>query len=205
MGVVAFGLSFSTAAGAAQPNANTSVTSAYTCVDASGRKLTSDRLIAACMDREQRQIFSNGTVRVIPPSATLKERLEREAQERQAQERKREEERQRSALRAMLARYPDREALEAARLEELKVPQLHIKAAQDKLDQLAKDRKAIDQELEFYAKNPDQVPQALRRKIDAHDAAVQSQRMDIANYNSEAARINQRFDQEAKRLTPLWH
>ena len=47
----------------------------FTCVDAQGRRITSDRPIAACMDREQRELSSSGSVkRVIPPEPTAEER-----------------------------------------------------------------------------------------------------------------------------------
>ena len=35
----------------------------YTCVDAYGRRITSDRPIPECMDREQRQLSSSGVSR----------------------------------------------------------------------------------------------------------------------------------------------
>ena len=35
----------------------------YTCVDAKGRKITSDRPIADCIDREQVELNPSGTVR----------------------------------------------------------------------------------------------------------------------------------------------
>ena len=57
----------------------------YTCVDAQGRRLTSDRPIRACIDREQKVLNPSGTVRrVMPPSLTAAERAAAEARERQA-------------------------------------------------------------------------------------------------------------------------
>ena len=47
----------------------------YTCIDAHGRRLTSDRPIPACIDREQRELNRDGTVRrIIPPTLTATER-----------------------------------------------------------------------------------------------------------------------------------
>lgn len=204
MGLLALGPTCAIDAQAQANKASSAGSSAYSCTDASGRKLTSDRVIAACMDREQRQILSNGAVRIIAPKATLQEKAAQEAAARAAQERQREAARERLELRALLARYPDRAALDAARAEALKSPQSQIKMAQERLEQLAQSRKGIDQELEFYAKNPDNMPQTLRRKIDMHDSAVSAQRLDITNYSAEAVRINQRFDQEALRLIALW-
>jgi Domain of unknown function (DUF4124) len=55
----------------------------YTCVDASGKKLTSDRPIVECNAREQRVLNGDGSVRrILPPTMTADERSEAEARER---------------------------------------------------------------------------------------------------------------------------
>ena len=54
----------------------------YTCVDAKGRKITSDRPIAECMDRAQQEISPTGTVRrVLLPPPTKQERAALEEKE----------------------------------------------------------------------------------------------------------------------------
>ena len=55
----------------------------YTCIDAKGRRITADRPIPECIDREQRELGSSGTVRrVVPPSYTAEERARIAAQRR---------------------------------------------------------------------------------------------------------------------------
>ena len=47
----------------------------YSCIDAKGRRITSDRPIVECLDREQELRGKTGTVReVLPPSYTREER-----------------------------------------------------------------------------------------------------------------------------------
>src|SRR5688572_9269158 len=59
----------------------------FTCVDAKGRRLTSDRPIVECIDREQREITPSGTVkRKIGPSLTAEERAAEEEKQRLAVE-----------------------------------------------------------------------------------------------------------------------
>ncbi len=59
----------------------------YSCVDGKGRKITSDRPIAECMDRAQNEMSSQGTVkRVIAPSLTAAERAAAEEKEKAAAE-----------------------------------------------------------------------------------------------------------------------
>ena len=81
----------------------------YTCVDAKGRKLTADRPIADCIDREQKVLNPSGTVKAkVGPSLTAQERAEQE------QKTKREAEEQAKAAdekrrnRALLSRYPNK-------------------------------------------------------------------------------------------------
>ena len=60
----------------------TPVAGIYTCVDARGRKLTSDRPIPECNDREQKVLNPSGTVKSkLGPTLTAQERSEVEAKE----------------------------------------------------------------------------------------------------------------------------
>src|SRR3990167_9160644 len=57
----------------------------YTCIDANGKRLTSDRPIVECSTREQRLLNPDGSVKcIVPPTLTADERAEQEARERQA-------------------------------------------------------------------------------------------------------------------------
>ena len=51
----------------------------YTCTDAKGRKLTADRPIAECTDREQKILNPSGTVKAkVGPSLTAQEKADLE-------------------------------------------------------------------------------------------------------------------------------
>ena len=55
----------------------------YTCVDAHGKRITSDRPILECLDREQKELNPTGTVRrIVPPSLTASERAVQEERDR---------------------------------------------------------------------------------------------------------------------------
>ena len=70
---------------AAQPQGASG--SIYTCVDRNGRRLTADRPIPECLDREQRELSPSGTTRrQIGPSLTEIERAAQEAQRRKDEE-----------------------------------------------------------------------------------------------------------------------
>ena len=177
----------------------------YTCVDAQGRRLTSDRPILACLDREQRELNSSGsTRRILPPTLTAAEREAREARERDAAI---ERQRAQNMIRrdqALLTRYPDKATHDAGRKEALAQTQIVVDAAQQRIAELALERKALDDEMEFYRKNPSNAPAKVRRGIEENAESVEAQRRAIAGQQEERNRINARFDIEAERLRALW-
>jgi len=177
----------------------------YTCTDAQGRYLTADRPIMACNDREQRVLDSSGTVhRVIPPQMTGPQRAQYEAAQRQAEL---ERQRARDAVRrdqVLLIRYPHQEAHDQARAAALEQSQTVIDAANAQLATLTKERRALDEEMQFYEKDPSRAPAALRRKISDNTQSMEIQRQAIASQQAERTRINERFDAELATLRKLW-
>ena len=96
----------------------------YTCTTVTGRKITADRPIPECMDREQRELqTTTGRVNIVKPKQTEAERwAEREAQRQTERERELALQQQRRDQQ-LLARYPDDAALEEKRsymLDEMK-------------------------------------------------------------------------------------
>ncbi len=177
----------------------------YSCVDAHGRRLTSDRPILSCIDREQRELNRSGsTRRVIPPTLSA---TEREARARQEREAELAQQRARDAIsrdQALVTRYPDKAAHEAGRREALAQTQAVTQVAQQRLVELATERKTLDEEMEFYRKDPSKAPVKLRRDIEHNTQSVAEQRRAIAAQQGERDRINARFDEEARRLQALW-
>lgn len=189
----------------AQRSGGGAVGGIFTCVDSQGRRLTSDRPIAECTDREQKELSTSGTVRrTIPPSLTapelaLKEERERKAAEeakRQAEEKRRE--------RAMLARYPNQAAHDAERARALNAVQEVIYAGHRRTADLQDQHKKLMVEAEFYAKDPSKMPQKLRRELEENSRNIEAQQRFLANQEEEKGRVNKRFDLELARLKELW-
>lgn len=177
----------------------------YTCVDAKGRKRTSDRPIAECMDREQKVLNPSGTVRtIIAPPLTEPERAAQEAkQRREAEERARQRETKRRE-RTLLMRYPDRAAHDKARAEALAQVETGRQTAVGRVKELERQRKQLDTELEFYANDPSRVPASLKRSMEENEQNREKQEHFIAEQDTEVQRVNERFDEELGRLRPLW-
>ncbi len=177
----------------------------YTCVDAKGRKLTADRPIVECIDREQKILNPSGTVRArVGPNLTAKEQADIEAKERrEAEERNRTaEERRRD--RALLTRYPSKAVHDQERVDALAQINVVVRAASNRLDELAKQRRSIDEEMEFYKKDPTKAPAYVRRQLDENTQSQAVQRRFIGEQEAEAKRVNERFDDELVRLRQLW-
>jgi hypothetical protein len=176
----------------------------YTCVDAKGRKLTSDRPIHECIDREQRELSGSGTVRrTLPPTPTAHEKALIEERERKAADEKQRLTDERRAARALVGRYPNRASHDAERVKALRAQQEVIITGQKRIEELNEQRKLLAVETEFY-KDPGQWPSMLKRQFDENAQQLASQQRFIASQEEEKARINARYDEELARLRPLW-
>ena len=201
---VAVGLSAATAL-QAWAQASPVIPGVYTCVDAKGRKLTADRPIPECTDREQKVLNPSGTVKAkVGPNLTAAERTELELKEkREIEERTRVIDEKRRD-RALLTRYPNRAVHDQERAQALVQIGVVIQAAKTRLDELIKQRGAIDQEMEFYQKDPATVPAYLRRQHEENSQSQAVQRRFIGEQDGEIKRVNSRFDDELVRLRQLW-
>jgi serine phosphatase RsbU (regulator of sigma subunit) len=177
----------------------------YTCVDAKGRKITADRPIPECTDREQKLLNPSGTVKTkVGPTLTAQERADQEAKEkRDAEERNRTADEKRRD-RALLIRYPNKAVHDQERQEALIQIGVVIQAAQRRVDELGKQRVAIDEEMEFYKKDPSKAPAYVRRQLEENTNSQQVQRRFISEQEAEIKRVNARFDEELVRLRQLW-
>jgi Domain of unknown function (DUF4124) len=177
----------------------------YTCVDANGRKLTSDRPIPACIDREQKILNPSGTVRGnMAPALTPQEIAAQEQKEKLlAQERNRKDEEKRRD-RALLVRYPNRTAHDEERAEALKQIEVVKAAASNRVIELKRQRSLLDEEMEFYKKDPTKAPARLRRQVDELAESLVVQTRFITDQDGEIKRVSARFDEELVRLKLLW-
>ena len=177
----------------------------YSCVDSKGRRITSDRPIVDCLDREQRELNNSGVVkRVLPPSYTADERARLDAQKKveDAERARLAEEKRRD--RALLIRYPNQAVHDKERVEALAQIDDVIGAVKKRGDELVKQRRDIDIELEFYQNDVTKAPSWLKRKIEDNAEQIQIQTRFLSDQGKEKQRINARFDEELAKLKTLW-
>ena len=179
----------------------------YTCVDAKGRRLTADRPIVECLDREQTELSSGGLPRrKIAPMATAAERVAEEEKARVLEEERIRVNEEKKRERALVNRYPNRGVHDKERAEALALALVDsvTGAAQRRTKELLLQRKFLEGELEFYQSNPSRMPTKLRRQVDEVEAQLAAQQRFLADQDVEKVRVNARFDEELSRLTVLW-
>jgi phage-related minor tail protein len=175
----------------------------YTCIDANGRKITSDRPIVECLDRPQDLRNSDGSVRArVPPSLTAEERAV--AEDRQRRQRAIDAARKDAVRhdRNLLNRYPDEAAHQRAREAALEPLNQALKSADHRLVELQRERKLLEAEAEFYSGR--ELPRKLKSRFDDNQTSIVAQQGATANHLAESDRINARYDEELARLRRLW-
>lgn len=177
----------------------------YSCVDGKGRKLTSDRPIADCVDREQRVLNPSGTVKgKVGPTLSAQERAQVEAREKLAQDDRAKKDEEKRRDRALLMRYPERAIHDGERAEALQQIDVVKAAANNRVLELKKQKTLIDDEMEFYKKDPAKAPPGIKRQIEENRKSIDVQHRFIADQDAEISRVNARFDEELARLKALW-
>ena len=182
-----------------------SVNGIYTCVDAKGKRWTSDRYIPECSEREQKLMNSSGTVRaIVPPTLTAKEREAQEQLDKKAAEEAQRRGEERRVQRALLSRYPNKASHDIDRAKAVRSVEESAQAARHNIEELRKQRADLATESEFYRKDPSKMPSKLKRQIEENENSVAAQQRFVANQDEEKKRVNARFDEELAQLKKLW-
>jgi hypothetical protein len=175
----------------------------FSCIDDGGRRLTSDRPIPECANREQRVLNRDGSLRtVLKPSMTAQERAAAEERERQAAEAKAAQADNTRRDRNLMQRYKNEEAHRRARESALETARTAMRLSEQRLAELTRERKPLMEEAEFFkGREP---PADLKLKVEANDTAVAAQRSAVQNLQAEIGRVSAQFDAELERLKQLW-
>jgi hypothetical protein len=173
----------------------------YSCI-ANGRTYSADRPPPECANSDIRELNRDGSVRRVISRPLTPE--EQRAKALEAKKKIEEEERQlaqRRRDRSLLEAYANDEEIEAARRKALEGAEESTKRSTERTASLAKDRKRLDDESEFY-KNRAQ-PDSLKRAYELNAQAASAEQKILAESRLEIARINERFDAEKKRFKDL--
>ena len=177
--------------------------SIYTCIDAQGHRLSSDRPIPECVAQEQRMLNRDGSPKgVLPPAQSPEEKARADKTKRDAEQARLARDAEARRDRALLTRYPDLLRHDAARTRAQEPVDKQIETAQRRLAELEEERQVLQSEREAVGKKA--LPQALRARIAANEGAIEAQDIILRDQEAERARVTQQFDAELVRLRALW-
>ena len=175
----------------------------YSCVDANGKRLTSDRPLPECASRDQRVLNPDGSVKkVLSPTLTAEEAAQQDARDRAAAVARSAQQDAVRRDRNLTQRFPTEEAHANARASALNDVRKAVESSERRMAVLATERKPLISEAEFYIGKA--LPLKLKQALDANDATTDAQRTLIQNQQVEMVRINALYDAELVRLRRLW-
>jgi hypothetical protein len=177
----------------------------FQCVLPDGKKLTSDKPIAECMNvgRPQRELNKDGSEKgIVEAPPTEDEKAERDRIRRQREAEKTAQDIEIRRDRDMLKRFPNEAAHAKAREKALDDVGKSVRISETRIKLLLQERKPLQDEAEFYVGKP--LPNKIKHALDANDASLEAQRSLVQNQQTEVVRINALYDAELARLKKLW-
>ena len=174
----------------------------YTCKDANGKTITSDRPLPECQGREGRVLSGQGaTVQKIDAPLTPEQLAAREAEQqkkREADDRRREQQRKDKAL---FNTYSSLDDIESKRQRALAQVEREVRESERRISLLDRQGAENRAETEFYKKKT--LPTDLKRRVDENEAALKAEKGLYSTKKSEVAQVNLKFDEDRKRYAEL--
>jgi len=175
----------------------------FSCIDKSGRRLSSDRPIPECQSQEQKLLNRDGSVRAIARPLASPEELARLEEQKQAalQSQAQQDEAMRKE-RQLVRRYPNEQAHAQARAKALEPVLRQMGESKTRLQALERERNALVQQIKIE-RNPS-AASGFRQRLETNGAALEAQSAVLRDRETERDRMNLQFDQELAQLKALW-
>ena len=176
----------------------------YTCKDAGGHTLTSDRPIPECADRAMfvRQHPGQGQ-REIPRPKTAEERRKAEAEiEKQKIEEQLEEQRKRDEL-YLLANFKSENDIELSRQRLLETFKEKIRVGNEQIKAVDRILTELQSEQKNAAKKSPAENAELQHRANQLAESIKNSRISNQKYEAEQMRINAEFDDTLKRYRDI--
>jgi hypothetical protein len=176
--------------------------SIFCCINEAGRQVCGDVLPAACYGRAYRELsYSGRTARTVEAPLTGEQRVQRAAEEQRRSEQERLLNEQRRKDQALLNTYGSEKDIEIMRSRAERDLATAIKAAEERIAEIRRQRKKFEDEAEFYKKRqlPADVAKGLRdadQEIRAQESVIESKKKDL-----EAIRL--KYDEDLRRFVEL--
>lgn len=174
----------------------------YCCTADNGKQVCSDFLPQQCYGRAYREINSQGvTVRRVDAPLNAEQRAMKEAEGRKAKEEEVRRMEQDRRDRALLATYATEQDIDNARDRAVADIEKIIKESQDKQAELARQKRKLDNEAEFYKKKP--LPPQLQAQLRDNEAEVKAQQAIIDGKQKDIVAVKAKFEEERLRYREL--
>ena len=174
----------------------------YTCKDANGKTITSDRPLPECQGREGRVLSKTGTtVQTIEAPLSDEQKAARESEEEKKKETAALRAEQLRRDKALLGTYQNLDDLESKRQRALLQVEREMRESEKRMSLLEKTEQENKQEQEFYKRK--QMPVELKRRVDENEGALRAEKLLLASKKDEILQVNQKFDDDKKRYTEL--
>lgn len=174
----------------------------YCCHDESGKQLCGDILPSACYGRAYRELGDSGrTARQVDAPLTAEQRAQRAAEEQRRKEQERVLNEQKRKDLALLNTYSSEKDIELMRGRAERDLAAAIKAAEDRIVEIRRQRKKFEDEAEFYRNRqlPAEVAKGLRDadfEIGAQESVIESKRRDQETMRAK-------YDEDLRRYREL--
>lgn len=174
----------------------------FCCHDQSGRQVCGDILPPACYARAYRELGDSGrTARAVAAPLTAEQRAQRAADEQRRKEQERALNEQKRKDQALLNTYGSPKDIEVMRSRAERDLAAAIRASEEKIGEILKQRKRFEDEAEFYRNRP--LPVEVVKGLRDADNEIKSQESVIESKKKDQEAIRLKYDEDLRRFQEL--
>jgi hypothetical protein len=176
--------------------------SIFCCNNEAGRQVCGDVLPPACYGRAYRELgYAGRTARTVEAPLTGEQRAQRAAEEQRRSEQERLLNEQRRKDQALLNTYGSEKDIEIMRSRAERDLAAAIKAAQERIAEIRRQRKKFEDEAEFYKKR--QLPADVAKGLRDADQEIRAQESVIDSKKKDLDAIRLKYDEDLRRFVEL--
>jgi hypothetical protein len=176
--------------------------SIFCCNNEAGRQVCGDVLPPACYGRAYRELgYAGRTARTVEAPLTGEQRAQRAAEEQRRSEQERLLNEQRRKDQALLNTYGSEKDIEIMRSRAERDLAAAIKAAEERIAEIRRQRKKFEDEAEFYKKR--QLPADVAKGLRDADQEIRAQESVIESKKKDLDAIRLKYDEDLRRFVEL--
>lgn len=184
------------------PASSLAAPSIFCCNNEAGRQVCGDVLPSACYGRAYRELgYTGRTARTVEAPLTGEQRAQRAAEEQRRSEQERLLNEQRRKDQALLNTYGSEKDIEIMRSRAERDLATAIKAAEERIAEIRRQRKKFEDEAEFYKKR--QLPADVAKGLRDADQEIRAQESVIESKKKDLDAIRLKYDEDLRRFVEL--